>query len=148
MFLESDPIGLAGGQMSTYAYADGNPISESDPLGLYGGLIAVNNGAPKNCFNFNTFADFIRDNSFDSSIGSSAVTGTNLALTAANSPFIYPRAGLGTVAGSPTSWLSYIGMQTRGAFNLPFQIPGLSTNNPFTSLETRQAYDCRPRAPT
>jgi hypothetical protein len=34
MFLESDPIGLAGGSYSTYQYALSNPISVVDPLGL------------------------------------------------------------------------------------------------------------------
>jgi uncharacterized protein RhaS with RHS repeats len=34
MFLESDPIGLYGGSYSTYAYANGNPVSLVDSLGL------------------------------------------------------------------------------------------------------------------
>jgi hypothetical protein len=50
-------------------------------------------------------------NSFDSLIGTSAVTDANLLLTLANSRFIYPRASLGTAAGSPASLLSYLGMK-------------------------------------
>ncbi|MHA6897262.1 RHS repeat-associated core domain-containing protein [Ralstonia pseudosolanacearum] len=50
-YVQSDPIGLNGGQWSPYSYVDGNPANEIDPLGL-GGCIA-------------SFPDYPIDTGFD-----------------------------------------------------------------------------------
>jgi len=42
-YVESDPIGLEGGSYSTYAYANGNPISRIDPRGLATTVVVNNN---------------------------------------------------------------------------------------------------------
>ena len=81
-------------------------------------------------FNFSQFADDIEKNRLSSVLNSNALTDANLALTAANTSFIYPRAGLGTAAGSPTSLLSQLGM--RFPAQLPFRF--LNTTNAFRAL--------------
>jgi len=47
-YIESDPIGLGGGNYSTYGYADENPVSFTDPLGLWVKLCSRWTGSPKN----------------------------------------------------------------------------------------------------
>jgi len=120
-YVESDPIGLAGG-LNTFAYAYDNPLGYVDPYGLW-------------CFDFDKFANEIREDRLSSVLdrfvgGGDALTATNLTLTALNTPFRYPRAGLGTAAGSATSILSTLGM--RYPVRLPVRL--LNTTNALRAL--------------
>jgi RHS repeat-associated protein len=47
-YVESDPIGLRGGNYSTYGYAGEDPVSLTDPLGLWVKLCSRWVGSPKN----------------------------------------------------------------------------------------------------
>ena len=48
-YIESDPIGLAGGSYSTYAYAAGNPVSRIDPKGLQTPALCLNPANAEAC---------------------------------------------------------------------------------------------------
>ncbi|RUL65784.1 RHS repeat protein [Dyella dinghuensis] len=68
-YIESDPLGMFGGQASTYAYAGSDPLSHIDPFGLATTIIVTYDGG------IGTHAALYTDHGFE------------------NGPFIYDPAG-------------------------------------------------------
>ena len=58
-YVEPDPIGLAGGSYSTYAYVGGNPVGRSDPLGLVNPGEAACIGGPNPVCDVSVIVDVI-----------------------------------------------------------------------------------------
>jgi hypothetical protein len=80
-YVQSDPIGLAGGSASTFAYVLGNPVLLVDPLGLMGQASGTGNGGSGLCFDFDKFANQVEQNRSSTAadlaaLGSAGAVGT------------------------------------------------------------------------
>jgi RHS repeat-associated protein len=129
-YIESDPIGLAGGDVSTYVYAGENPINGIDPLALrvlVGYHSAVFPGDPAKhlviVLEPDNPSDFSNYNIFSATGGAMATIGAQI-----GGPL------------SPSGWDPLGSLQ--GQFNYPGDNPckleGLTTVNPPSGMTDRQ----------
>jgi hypothetical protein len=80
LYVESDPIGLAGRSYSTYSYVNNNPISKVDPRGLYDCTYSIS------AHSMSCTPDVAGDPSFSSNSYVSGNNGANSCQSCQNNP--------------------------------------------------------------
>lgn len=129
-YITSDPIGLGGG-INTYLYANGNPINYSDEFGLLadGSMAEQCYGQPQSacdylrrqtlrplCFDFNYFANDIRENRFNlkailGTLGFTFVFGTMPKAPSELRGLGVPKAQLNPYTGQLSRWSGRTGIR-------------------------------------